>query len=106
MPIEIPSNYDNMILFTAVVAFFAPILLDLILQSRWRAWVQSVIAFVVSAVIGTTGAALSGAFTGTSVVTAILLSFVVSITAYKGFWKQVAPNLKEKTSRTPDNSSV
>ena len=28
----------------------------------------------------------------------ILLAFVVTITAYKGFWKQVTPELKAKTS--------
>ena len=31
-------------------------------------------------------------------VTGILLAFVVTITAYKGFWKQVTPDLKDATS--------
>ena len=95
---EIPTNVSDLVLWTAVVSFFAPIALDLIIQSGWSKRIQSVVAFAASAVIGVTTAWLSGSFTGVGVVTAILLSFVVTINAYKGWWKQIAPNLKEATS--------
>lgn len=98
MNIEIPTEMGNLALWTSVVAFFAPVVLDLIIQSGWTARVQAVVAFLVSAVIGVVSAFFSGAFDGVGIVTGILLAFVVTITAYKGFWKQVTPNLKDATS--------
>lgn len=98
MDIEIPSEISNLALWTAIVSFFAPVVLDLIIQSGWNQRLQAVVAFVASAIIGVTSAWFSGAFTGVGIVTGILLAFVVTITAYKGFWKQVTPGLKEATS--------
>lgn len=104
--ITIPTEVSNLALWTSVVAFFAPVVLDLIIQSGWSKRVQSIVAFAASAVIGVASAFFSGAFTGVGVVTGILLAFVVTITAYKGFWKPVAPGLKDATSRGSDNTIV
>lgn len=98
MNIEIPGEISNLALWTSIVAFFAPVVLDLIIQSGWSKRLQSIVAFLVAALIGVVSAWFSGAFTGVGIVTGILLAFVVTITAYKGFWKQVTPDLKEKTS--------
>lgn len=98
MDIEIPAEVSNLALWTSIVAFFAPVVLDLIIQSGWSARVQAIVAFIASAIIGVTSAWFSGAFTGVGIVTGILLAFVVTISAYKGFWKQVTPNLKDATS--------
>ncbi len=102
MNIEIPAEMSNLALWTAIVSFFAPLALDLIIQSGWSKRVQAIVAFAVSAVIGVVTAFFSGAFTGVGIVTGILLAFVVTITAYKGFWKNVAPDLKSATSKTVD----
>lgn len=96
--IEIPQEISNLALWTSVVAFFAPVVLDLIIQSGWSARWQAITAFAASAVIGVATAFFSGAFNGVGIVTGILLAFVVTISAYKGFWKPVAPNLKDATS--------
>lgn len=98
MDITLPAEMTDLALWTAVVSFFAPAVLDLIIQSNWSKRAQSLIAFAASAVIGVTTAFFSGAFTGLGIVTAILLAFVVTITAYKGFWKPVAPELKDATT--------
>jgi hypothetical protein len=98
MDIEIPQEASNLVLWTAIVSFFAPVVLDLIIQSGWNKRVQAIVAFLASAVIGVTTAFFSGAFNGVGIVTGILLAFVVTITAYKGFWKQVTPELKAATS--------
>ena len=103
--IELPSEISNLALWTAIVSFFAPVVLDLIIQSGWSKRLQSIVAFLVSAIIGIVTAFFSGAFTGVGVITGILLAFVVTITAYKGFWKQVTPELKEKTSVTTKQDS-
>lgn len=98
MNIEIPGEIGDLALWTSIVAFFAPVVLDIIIQSGWSKRVQSIVAFLVSAVIGIVSAFFSGAFTGVGIMTGILLAFVVTITAYKGFWKQVTPELKDATS--------
>lgn len=103
MPIEIPGEISNLALWTAVVSFFAPVVLDIIIQSNWSKRAQSLVAFAASAVIGVVTAFFSGAFTGVGIVTGILLAFVVTITAYKGFWKSVTPELKDAT--TPGGNS-
>ncbi|UYL85332.1 membrane protein [Microbacterium phage Hager] len=98
MNLEIPAEMSNLALWTAIVSFFAPLVLDLIIQSGWNKRVQSLVAFLASAVIGVVTAFFSGAFNGVGIVTGILLAFVVTISAYKGFWKQVVPELKAATS--------
>lgn len=100
MEIEIPQGASNLVLWTSIVAFFAPVVLNLIIQSGWSKRVQSIVAFLASAVIGIVSAFFSGTFTGVGLVTGILIAFVVTIAAYKGFWKNVTPELKEKTSIT------
>ena len=97
MEIEVPSEISNLVLWTMVVSFFSPVALDFILQSKWTDRIQSLVAFATSGIIGITTAYFSGAFSGVGIVTAVLLAFVVTISAYKGFWKKVAPNLKEAT---------
>lgn len=103
--IELPNEISNLALWTAIVSFFSPVVLDLIIQSGWSNRIQSIVAFLASAVIGIVTAFFSGAFTGVGIVTGILLSFVVTITAYKGFWKQVTPELKDKTTVTQKQDS-
>ena len=96
----IPTSLTDAALFALVVGFFLPILIDLILQSGWSDRRQSVVAFLVIAVFGTGTAFFSGAFNGVGVVTAVLIVFVMTITAYKGLWKNVAPQLKARTTFT------
>lgn len=98
MELIIPQEISNLALWTAVVAFFAPVVLNLIIQTGWSDRAQAATAFLASAVIGVVTAYFSGLFTGVSIVTAILLAFVVTISAYKGFWKQVTPSLKDATT--------
>ena len=46
--IEIPQEISNLALWTSVVAFFAPVVLDLIIQSGWSARWQAITAFIAS----------------------------------------------------------
>lgn len=102
MDIDIPADVSNVALLAIVVGFFSPVVLNLILQSGWTARVQAIVAFLFSAVIGTITAWIGGAFDGVGIITGILLVFVVAISTYKGFWKQVTPTLKDATSVNTD----
>lgn len=108
MDIALPAEMTDLALWTAIVAFFAPVILDIIIQSGWSKRVQSLVAFLASAVIGIVSAFFSGAFNGLGIVTGILLAFVVTITAYQGFWKRVVPDLKDATTvgmeKAPDGT--
>lgn len=95
---EIPADLSDTALWAIVIGFFQPVALNLILQSKWSGRAQALVGFGFSVVVGTITAALSGSFDGVGVVTATLLVLVVSISTYRGFWKQVTPNLKSATS--------
>lgn len=107
MDLAIPTGEEatNIVLWAGIVGFFAPVVLDLIIQSGWTKRVQSLVAFAASAVIGIVTAFFSGAFNGVGIVTGILVAFVVTINAYKGFWKNVTPELKTATSVDKDTNS-
>lgn len=82
-----------------VVGFIQPIVLQFLLQAKWSAKVQAVLAFLFSMVVGTFTAFFAGAFDSVqSVVSIALLVAVVSIASYRGFWKAVTPNMKLATS--------
>jgi len=98
MNIDIPAGLSNAALWAIILGFFAPLVLNLLLQSKWSARTQAILAFVFCLIVGTVTAFFAGAFTGVGIVTAVLLVFVVAISTYKGFWKPVAPNLKNATS--------
>ena len=62
MDIEIPQEISNLALWTSIVAFFAPVVLDLIIQSGWSKRLQSIVAFLVSAIIGIVTAFIGAPF--------------------------------------------
>lgn len=99
MDIVLPAGLGDTALLALVVGFFAPVVYNLIIQSGWSSRTQAIAAFLFSAVLGGLTAWVSGAFNGISILTAILLVFVVAITTYQSFWKKVTPNLKEATSK-------
>lgn len=95
----IPSDLSNAALWAVIVGFVSPVVLNLLLQVSWPKWVQSLAAFVFSGVTGGLTAYFAGAFDNVgSVVTVILLVFVMTISTYQGFWKNITPRLKAATS--------
>lgn len=99
--IELPAEVTDAALFAIVVGFLQPVVLDLLIQTRWSKLWKALAAFLFSTVTGGLTAYFAGAFTGLGVVTTILLVAVVSISAYKGFWSQVAPKLGTSTDVAP-----
>ena len=103
---EIPADISQTALWAIIVGFISPIVLNFIIQSGWSARTQALVAFLFSAIVGAATAFFTGAFDGVGIVTGILLTFVVAISTYRGFWKQVTPNLKDATSVNKDGAHV
>lgn len=101
MEVEVLTNAA---MWAIIVGFFQPVVLQFILQSNWSKNVQALAAFAFSIISGGVTAYFTGAFEGLSLVTTILVVAVSSITFYKGFWKNVAGDLKAATS--PKDNSV
>lgn len=104
MEIELPSGLGDTALLALVVGFLAPIVYNLLIQSGWSARMQAIAAFGFSVILGGITAWVAGAFNGVSILTAILIVLVVAISTYRGFWKQVTPNLKDATSVNKDGA--
>lgn len=94
MVIDIPAEIGDAALWAIIIGFLQPIVLNFILSAKWTSRVQALAAFGFSAVVGTVTAYFTGAFDGVGITTAILLTAVVSISAYQGFWKKVVPEAK------------
>lgn len=92
----IPGDMSDTAMFSVVIGFFVPIVVNLIVNVKWPSWVKSVVSFIFSAIVGAILALLTGAYEGLGIPSAILLTFVVAIAAYSQFWKQVAPGMQAK----------
>lgn len=89
-------NLANVAQWTILVAFVQPFVLNFILQSGWSDKVQTLVALAFSVVSGGLTAYFTGALHGLDTVGVILAVFGAGIAFYKGFWKNVAPNMKSK----------
>lgn len=96
----IPEGLDDLALLGIVIGFFQPIVLNFILQSKWSARVQSLVAFAFSVIVAVVTLLIMGALTGVTLVTAALTIAVASIAFYQGFWKKVLPEMKSATDVT------
>lgn len=87
-------------MWALIVGAAQPLVLSVIMQSKWSTKVQTLVAFLFSMVTGTGTALFTGQFTGLSIISSILLVAVVSITSYKGFWKPsgTSPAIERATS--------
>lgn len=87
-------------MWTLVVGFFLPLVLSVIIQTGWDPRLQSIVAFVVAALIAAGTLALKGDLTGRSWVSASLIILVTAIATYHGFWKptNVAPSIESRTN--------
>lgn len=94
LDIPIPEGMGDSAMLALIVGFLSPIVLNFIVKATWPSWAKSLVAFGWSIIIGGLTAWFAGAFTGLSIVSTILLVFVMAITTYQLFWRQVAPNMQ------------
>ncbi len=99
MDIVIPEGMTDAALLSVIIGFLAPLVLNFIVSATWPAWAKSLAAFVFAAVAGVLTAWITGALSGLSILSTILLILVISITSYQNFWKQIAPNLQRGSEK-------
>lgn len=95
----IPATMDDAAMWAIIVAFVSPLALDFLINANWNKWVKALAAFGFSAVVGTITAVVNDAYQGLGIPSMILLTAVVTIAFYQGFWKQVAPNLQRGSAK-------
>lgn len=93
----VPEGLDDVALLSVIIGFLQPLVLDLLLQSKWSARIQALAAFVFSLVVALVTLLVTGALSGVTLVTAVLLISATSIVFYKGLWAKLFPGLKAKT---------
>lgn len=95
MPTDwIPQNMNDAAMWSLIVGFFLPIIVNFIVNATWSPAVKSLVAFAAAVVVGVITAVVTGAYAGLGIPSAILLTLVVAITSYQNFWKQVAPTMQ------------
>jgi uncharacterized membrane-anchored protein len=90
----IPEGMTDAAMWAVIVGFISPVALNVIISALWPSWVKSTVAFGFSLLVGGVTALLTGAYEGLGLVSTVLLTFVVAITTYQNFWRQVAPNMQ------------
>lgn len=83
-----------------IVGFFLPLVMSVLIQTKWPKWLQAVTLFVVSLIIAGIGQSLTGGLEGLSWLSSALVILVTAIATYHGLWKptNVAPALESATN--------
>lgn len=85
MSVEIDLS-SNIVMWTAIVGFFAPVVIAKINNAYWASETKAVVAFAVSALAGAGTAWFSGYYAGRDLVTVALITVMMAIAAYRLFW--------------------
>jgi FtsH-binding integral membrane protein len=85
----IPADLSDATLWAIIVGFITPLALKWIVNADWKKQTKAIVSFVFSAIVGTITAIIAGAYEGLGIPAMILLTFVVSITAYQNFWSKI-----------------
>lgn len=90
---------SNLTLWASIVAFFVPVVLSLLNQSKWSPQFKAVVFFVVSLVAAAGTAYFQGDLTGKRWVEAALIIIAAGAAFYHGWWKPsgIAPGLERST---------
>lgn len=93
---DIPGN---LVMWNGIIGFIMPVVLSVIIQSRWPEWAKSVVAFAACLIAGYGTAYFAGNLTNVDIITGALVVFTVAISTYYGLWKPsgVAPAIRRAT---------
>ncbi len=91
---------SNLAQWSAVVAFFVPLVLSVLNQSKWSAQIKAAVFFAVSLLAAAGTAYFQGDLTGKRWLDSALIIVASGAAFYHGFWKPVgaAPAIEQKTN--------
>lgn len=84
-----------------VVGFFLPLLLSVVIQSKWPEWLRALASVAGYAVAGLAVAWSAGTLTGQTFWQASITALTLGVVGYQGVWKptNIAPAIRMKTDR-------
>jgi hypothetical protein len=90
----------NLVQWSAIVAFFVPLVVAVLNQQKWSAQLKSVVFFVVAVVAAGGTAYFQGDLTGKRWLDSALIVVPAAAAFYHGWWRPngVAPGIEESTS--------
>jgi hypothetical protein len=91
---------SNLALWSGIVAFVIPVVLSLLIQSKWSAHVKAAVFFVVSLIAAAGTAYWQGDLTGKRWLESALIIVSAGAAFYHGWWKpsSVAPTIEKRTN--------
>ncbi len=96
-----PAGVPDLVMFSALVGTFMPVLVAVIQQPRWSPIVRALVVVASSVAVGAGTAALEGTLTGQRWTTAALIVGTAAVAAYRMFWYRAAAQIEAKTSGEP-----
>lgn len=85
--IDVTPPPSDLFMWSGLVGFGLPLVIAVIIQSRWSDTVKAIVAFVACCAAGAGTAYFSGHFQGRSIVSAVLVVMTVGMALYQGFYK-------------------
>lgn len=91
---------SNLTQWSAIVAFFVPVVTAILVQSKWSSRIKAVVFFGVSLVAAGGTAYFQGDLTGKRFLDSALIVVAAAAAYYHGFWKPTggAPTVEVRTN--------
>lgn len=91
---------SNLVQWSAIVAFFVPLVVAFLNQQKWSPQMKAIVFFVVSVVAAGGTAYFQGDLTGRRWLDSALVIVPAAAAFYHGWWKPngVAPEIEKSTS--------
>lgn len=92
---------SNLTQWSAIVAFFVPLVVALLNQQKWSSQMKAIVFFVVAIIAAAGTAYFQGDLTGKRWLDSALIVVPAAAAFYHGWWKPngVAPEIEEATSK-------
>lgn len=96
-----PASMSNAAMWSGIVGFLMPIVISVVVQTKWNDAQKAVAAFGACLIAATGTAWFSGLLDVSDVARCFLIVFTLAMATYYGFWKPigVAPRIEQMTSR-------
>lgn len=94
----------NLEMWATILGVVMPPLIAIVQQPKWAGWLRATATVIICIIVGFVNVWINGNLhKGDDLVHSMLLVFVATIAAYKGFWKPsgISDSIRTKTSPNP-----